>query len=73
MNEKMVKLCTRRHKTPAYKCGDEVLMRYRPDRRGSITPKLCIVLKGTILKRSKTNSMFKVRVVPPGSNKEIEK
>ena len=25
------------------------------------------------MKKSKTNSMFKVRMVPPGSNKEIEK
>ena len=69
----MVKLQARRHKTPAYKRGDEVLVRYRPDRRGSITPKRRIVLKGTILKKSKTNSMLKVRMVPPGSNKEIEK
>ena len=48
-------------------------MRYRLDKRGSITPKPRIVLKGTVLKESKTNSMFKVQMVPPGSNKEIEK
>lgn len=58
MNERMVKRHARLHKTPAYERGDEVLVRYRPDRRGSITPKRRIVLKGTILKKSKTNSMF---------------
>ena len=73
MNERMVKRHASLHKTPAYKRGDKVLVRYRPDRRGSITPKRRIVLKGTNLKKSKTNSMFKVRMVPPGSNKEIEK
>ena len=73
MNERMVKRHARLHKTPAYKRGGKVLVHYGPDRRGSIIPKRRIVLKGTILKKSKTNSMFKVRMVPPGSNKEIEK
>ena len=62
MNERMVRRQARLHKIPAYKHGDV----YRPDRRGSITPKRRIVLKGTVLKKSKTNSMFKVRMVPPG-------
>ena len=66
MNERMVRCHARLHKIPAYKRGDEVLVHYRPDRRGSITPKGRIVLKGTVLKKSKTNSMFKVRMVPPG-------
>ena len=61
-NERMVKRRARRHKPPAYKRGDEVLVRYRPDRRRSVTPKRRIVLKGTILKKSKTNSMFNVRI-----------
>ena len=73
MNERMVRRHARLHNIPAYKRGDEVFVRYRQDRRGSITPKRRIVLKGTVLKKSKTNSMFKARMVPPGSNKEIEK
>ena len=73
MNERMVRRHARLHKIPAYKRGDEVLVHYRLDKRGSITPKLCIVLKGTVLNKNKRNFMFKVRMVPPGSNKEIEK
>ena len=73
MNERMVKCHARLHKPPAYKHGEEDLVRFRPGRRGSITPKRRIVLKGTILKKIKTNSWFKVWMVPPGSKKEIEK
>ncbi|KAL9971248.1 hypothetical protein ACROYT_G023755 [Oculina patagonica] len=73
MNERMVKRYARLCKTPAYKRGDEVLVRYRPDRRGNIPPKRRVVLKGTIVKKGKTNAMYKVRIVPPKSEKEIEK
>ncbi|KAL9983848.1 hypothetical protein ACROYT_G006088 [Oculina patagonica] len=73
MNERMVKRYARLCKTPAYKRGDEVLVRYRPDRRENIPPKRRVVLKGTIVKKGKTNAMYKVRIVPPKSEKEIEK
>ena len=61
------------HKTPAYKPGDGVLVCYRPDSRGSIPSKQRIVLKGTIVKKSKRSAMYKVRIVPPTSEREIEK
>lgn len=66
MNERMVRRHARLHNIPEYKRGDEVLVSYRLDKRGRITPKRRIVLKGTVLKKSKTNSMFKVRMVRPG-------
>lgn len=73
MNERMVKCYVCFYKILVYKCGDEVLVCYRLDRRGSIIFKWCIVLKGIILKKSKINFMFKVWMVLLGLNKEIEK
>ena len=57
----------------AYKTDDKVLVRYRPRRRESIPSKGHIVIEGTIVKKSKNNPTYMVRIMlPNGSDIEID-
>ena len=68
----MAKRYARVNNTPAYKTDDKVLGRYRPRRRGSIPSKRHIVIEGTIVKKSKSNSTYMVRIMlPNGSEIDI--
>ena len=52
---------------------DKVLVRYRPRRRESIPSKGHIVIEGTIVKKSKNNPTYMVRIMlPNGSDIEID-
>ena len=69
----MVKRYARANNAPAYKTDDKVLVRYRPRQRGSIPPKGHIVIEGTIVKKSKNNPTYMVRIMlPNGSELEID-
>ena len=65
----------RLHKAENFKVKDNVLIRYRPQKRGSLAHwEKRIVVKGTLVKKSKKNhDIYKVRwFVLPTSNEQIE-
>ena len=69
----MVKRYARVNNAPAYKTDDKVLVRYRPRRRGNIPSKGHIIIEGTIVKKSKNNPTYMVRIMlPNGSEIEID-
>ena len=69
----MVKRYVRVNNVPAYKTDDKVLVRYRPRRRGNISSKGHIIIEGTIVKKSKNNPTYMVRIMlPNGSEIEID-
>ena len=73
LNSRMVKRYARVNNAPACKTDDKVLVRYRPRRRGSIPPKGHIIIEGTIVKKSKNNPAYMVRIMlPNGSEIEID-
>ena len=56
-----------------FKLKDNVLIRYRPQKGGSLPPKKRFVVKGTVVKKIKKNhDIYKVRFLPPNSNEQIE-
>ena len=55
LNDRMVKSLKRRHKPETFKVGEHVLVRYRPQKGGNLPPKRRFVLKGTVVKKRKTN------------------
>lgn len=73
LNDRMVRRHKRLHKAENVKLKDNVLIRYRPQKGGSLPPKNRFVVKGTVVKKSKKNhDIYKVRFVPPNSNEQIE-
>ena len=73
LNDRMVRRHKRLHKAENFKLKDNVLIRYRPQKGGSLPPKKRFVVKGTVVKKSKKNhDIYKVRFVPPNSNEQIE-
>ena len=73
LNDRMVRRHKRLHKDENVKLKDNILIRYRPQKGGSLQPKKIFVVKGTVVKKSKTNhDIYKVRFVPPNSNEQIE-
>ena len=69
----MVKSHKRRHKAETFKVKEHVLVRYRPQKGGKFAPKRRFVVKGTVVKKRKTNpDTYKVRFRPPNSSKHIE-
>ena len=73
LDDRMVKSHKRRHKAETFKAKEYVLVRYRPQKGGKLTPKRRFVVKGTVAKKRKTNpDTYKVRFRPPNSSKHIE-
>lgn len=73
LNDRMVKSHKRRHKAETFKVKEHVLVRYRPQKGGKLAPKRRFVVKGTVVKKRKTNpDTYKVRFRPPNSSKHIE-
>ena len=72
-NDRMVKSHKRRHKPETFKVKEHVLVRYRPQKGGNPPPKRRFVVKGTVVKKRKTNpDKYKVRFRPPNCFKHIE-
>ena len=61
------------HKASIYELGEEVLVRYRPNRRGKFPPKRRQILKGKIIDRNRKIGMYKIDIHPPGADTNIEK
>ena len=73
LNDRMVKSHKRRPKAETCKVKEHVLVRYRPQKGGKFAPKRRFVVKGTVVKKRKTNpDTYKVRFRPPNSSKHIE-
>ena len=73
LNNRMVKSHKRRHKLETFKVKEHVLVRYRPQNGGNLPPKRRFVVKGTVVKKRKTNpDTYKVRFRPPNCSKHIE-
>ena len=69
----MVKSHKRRHKPETFKVKEHVLVRYRPQKGGNLPPKRRFVVKGTVVKKRKTNpDTYKIRFRPPNCSKHIE-
>ena len=73
LNDRMVKSHKRRHKAETFKVKEHVLVRYKPQKESKLAPKRRFVVKGTAVKKRKTNpDTYKVRFRPPNSSKHIE-
>ena len=69
----MVKSHKRSHKLETFKVKEHVLVRYRPQKGGNLPPKRRFAVKGTVVKKRKTNPhTYKVRFRPPNCSKHIE-
>lgn len=69
LNEHMIKRHTRLHEATIYKIGEEVLVRYRPNRREKCPPKQILTLKGKFIKQNRKIGMYKVEIRPNCSEK----
>ena len=73
LNNGMVKSHKRRHKPETFKVKEHVLVRYRPQKGGNLPPKGRFVVKGTVVKKRKTNpDPCKVRFRPPNCSKHVQ-
>ena len=57
LNDRMVRRHKRLRKAENFKIKDNVLIRYRPQKGGSLPPKKRFVVKGTVIKKSKKNDI----------------